>query len=93
MHEEDEAPFEESCLAALREMIRVNRNHPSILVWSMGNEIFFTRPETADKARRLVRKLVAASHEADPTRPAASGLTVACAVAYSVSSNPARTTW
>ena len=73
VHEEDEAPFEESCLAALREMIRVNRNHPSILVWSMGNEIFFTRPETADKARRLVRKLVAASHEADPTRPAASG--------------------
>ena len=73
LHEEDQAPFEESCIRALREMIRVNRNHPSIIVWSMCNEMFFSRPEVLDKARRLIRRLVAVSHECDDTRPAASG--------------------
>ena len=27
-------------------MIRIHRNHPSIIVWSMGNEAFFS-----DKSR------------------------------------------
>lgn len=73
VNEEDQRPFEEHCLQTLREMIRVNRNHPSIIVWSMGNEVFFSHPDVMDKARRLVRRLVALSHDLDPTRPAASG--------------------
>ena len=42
VHEEDENAFEESCKNTLAEMIRANRNHPSIIVWSMCNEPFFT---------------------------------------------------
>ena len=30
--------------ASLRDMIRINRNHPSIIVWSMDNEVFFSEP-------------------------------------------------
>ena len=70
---EDEAPFEENVKASLREMIRVHRNNPSIVVWSMCNEVFFTSPETLPKVRGFLKRLVAYSHELDPTRPAAIG--------------------
>lgn len=73
IHEEDEKEFEESCINTLKEMIRTNRNHPSIIVWSMSNEVFFSHKEVHEKARILIRRLVAVSHECDPTRPAASG--------------------
>lgn len=71
--EEDEAEFEESCARSLTEMIRVNRNHPSIIVWSMCNEPFFTDADTMEKAKALLRKLVELSHSLDSTRPAAIG--------------------
>lgn len=71
--EKDEAEFEESCIRALQEMIRTNRNHPSIIVWSMCNEPFFSTSEVMDKAKALIKRLIATSHEADPTRPAAVG--------------------
>lgn len=71
VHEEDFQPFEESCQQQLREMIRINRNHPSIVIWSMTNEAFFT--ENVDRAKNLVLSLVRLSHELDPTRPAAVG--------------------
>lgn len=70
---EDEAEFEESCARSLREMIRTNRNHPSIIVWSMCNEPFFTDAATTEKAKKLLGKLVELSHKLDPTRPAAIG--------------------
>ncbi len=71
--EEDEEEFEESCARSLMEMIRANRNHPSIIVWSMCNEPFFTDAATMEKAKRLLTKLVELSHQLDPTRPAAIG--------------------
>lgn len=70
-HAEDFAPFEESCRTTLGEMIRDNRNSPSIVVWSMTNEAFFTYH--IEKARALISDLVRLSHELDPTRPAAVG--------------------
>ena len=73
VNEEDEEEFEASCMQTLREMILVNRNHPSIIVWSMCNEPFFSSLEVLDKARALVRKLVEYSHELDDSRPAAVG--------------------
>jgi beta-galactosidase len=73
IRQEDEAEFEESCLRSLEEMIRANRNHPSIVVWSMCNEPFFTDAGTSEKMKALLQKLVAASHRLDPTRPAAIG--------------------
>lgn len=49
-----------------------DRNHPSILFWSIGNEIIERKKaeavETADKLAKLVRKL-------DPTRPVTSAIT------------------
>lgn len=73
VHEEDKAGFEESCLITLREMIRTNRNHPSIIVWSMSNEPFFSDEEVMEEARTLTVRLVEESRLLDPTRPAAVG--------------------
>jgi beta-galactosidase/beta-glucuronidase len=51
-------------------MIRINRNHPSIVVWGMDNEVYFTKKETMPQVRRLLKDMVALSHQLDPTRPA-----------------------
>ncbi len=69
----DQAGFEQSAMDALRDMIRVNRNHPSIINWSMGNEVFFTSSATLGKAKALASKLRDYSHQLDPTRKAALG--------------------
>ena len=37
----DAQAFEASALQQLEEMIRIHRNHPSIVAWSMCNEAFF----------------------------------------------------
>jgi beta-galactosidase len=71
--EADEPEFSESLRRALREMIRTQRNHPSIVTWSIGNEAFFSDDEVIDKAKALTSELVALAKELDPTRPAAVG--------------------
>jgi len=71
--EEDQAPFEAHVKESLREMIRINRNHPSIIVWSMSNEPYFSPAPVMPKVRALLAALVAESHDFDPTRPAAIG--------------------
>jgi hypothetical protein len=56
-------------------MIRIHRNHPSIIAWSMGNEDFFTGGP-ADKVIALLKSEVALTHKLDPLpvgRPAALG--------------------
>lgn len=70
---EDEKAFEESCKQALTDMIRINRNHPSIINWSMGNEVFFTAAGTQQKAKNLVNEMRNLSHKLDPTRKAGMG--------------------
>jgi hypothetical protein len=72
-HPQDQAPFEASVKQQLREMIRIHRNHPAIVVWSMGNETFFSDPAVMGKLRSFLAELVPLSHELDPTRPAAIG--------------------
>ncbi|OON27979.1 MULTISPECIES: glycoside hydrolase family 2 [unclassified Micromonospora] len=69
----DEAVFEQSAMDGLRDMIRVNRNHPSIINWSMGNEVFFTASTTLSKAKALVSRMRDYSHQLDPTRKAGMG--------------------
>jgi len=69
----DDAGFEASVKASLRDMIRIHRNHPSIIVWSMDNEVFFSDSSVMPKVRIFLTELVAYSHELDPTRPAAIG--------------------
>jgi hypothetical protein len=70
-NEKDFEGFEQSCINALVEMIRIHRNHPSIIAWSMTNEAFFTY--NIEEAKNLIRKLVDFAHQLDPTRPAAIG--------------------
>jgi hypothetical protein len=69
----DDAGFEASVKNAMREMIRIHRNHPSIIIWSTGNEDFFSAGEVMPKVRELLKKEVAYAHELDPTRPVAIG--------------------
>ncbi|MEU7914711.1 ricin-type beta-trefoil lectin domain protein [Microbispora bryophytorum] len=69
----DQSAFEQSAMDGLRDMIRVNRNHPSIINWSMGNEVFFTSSSTLNNARALVSKMRDYSHQLDPTRKAGLG--------------------
>jgi Glycosyl hydrolases family 2, TIM barrel domain/Glycosyl hydrolases family 2, sugar binding domain/Glycosyl hydrolases family 2 len=67
--------YDANVLASLTEMIRIHRNHPSIVVWSMGNEDFFNGGP-ADRVIALLKKSVALTHQLDPLpagRPAAIG--------------------
>lgn len=73
VEEKHEDAFEKSALQQLEEMIRIHRNHPSIVVWSMCNEAFFSASESMSGVRRLLKRMVDLSHRLDPTRPAAIG--------------------
>ena len=70
---EDQPEFEASVKAQLTEMIRIHRNHPSIVAWSMCNEPFFSADSVMPKVRTFLADLVDLSHKLDPTRPAALG--------------------
>lgn len=65
---EDQQTFEESVKMNLREMIRIHRNHPSIIAWSLCNEPFFTEGSTIGRVRTFLKELTALSHTLDPTR-------------------------
>ena len=69
----DQAPFEANVLQQLGEMIRIYRNHPSVIVWSMANEVEFTASSVNQKTKDLLTRMIAATHQADPTRSAALG--------------------
>jgi beta-galactosidase len=56
----------------LRALIRRDRNHPSVVMWSIGNEIVEQNDSTAGPA--LAAELTEMSHEEDPTRPTVSGM-------------------
>ena len=71
--EADQLPFEESVIRSLRDMIRINRNHPSIICWSLCNEVYFSDGRVMPKVRDFLRRLTKVVHDADPTRPAAVG--------------------
>jgi beta-galactosidase len=58
--------FEEWWEPDLLSMIRRDRNHPSIVIWSAGNEVPDQVKETGSE---VMRKLVETFHKEDPTRP------------------------
>ncbi len=65
--------FDEWSERDVRDMVRRDRNHPSIIMWSIGNEVpEQSRPEGREEARRLVRFF----HEEDPTRPTTSAFNI-----------------
>jgi beta-galactosidase len=69
----DRPDFEASVLQQTAEMIRIHRNHPSIVVWSASNEPFFTVGEAMAPMRDFLKRQVAFMRTQDPTRPIAIG--------------------
>jgi beta-galactosidase len=59
--------FERDLVAQLRQ----NRNHPSIVMWSVGNEI---GEQTDSKGAEVLKPLVDLCHREDPTRPVTAAL-------------------
>lgn len=53
-------------LGQLKTMIDRDRNHPSVILWSVGNEEWGV--EWSDKGERIVRELSDLCHRLDPTR-------------------------
>ena len=57
----------------LRAMIRRDRNHPSVILWSIGNEVYEQRD---GKNAPLAKQLADIAHDEDPTRPVTMALHV-----------------
>ncbi|HET9131541.1 MAG TPA: glycoside hydrolase family 2 TIM barrel-domain containing protein, partial [Terriglobia bacterium] len=53
-----------------RSQIRRDRNHPSVILWSIGNEIGEQRDE---KGHKVAAELASIAHQEDPTRPVSAG--------------------
>lgn len=64
--------FEEWSHRDMRDTIDRDRNHPSVILYSVGNEIHDTPKE--ELAKRILKGLIAVCHNADPTRPATQAL-------------------
>ncbi len=70
----EQQTFDSNVITQLREMVKINRNHPSIVIWSMCNEVFFPTGGSQDTLKKgLLEKMVAVCHQQDSTRLAAIG--------------------
>lgn len=62
--------FDDWSEADMRSLVRHYRNHPSVIMWSIGNEV----PEQAAKSgSEIAHRLTAYSHDEDPLRPTSYG--------------------
>jgi beta-galactosidase len=64
--------FEDWSAIDTRDTVRRDRNHPSIILYSAGNEIHDT--PNAELSKRILAGLVAVFHANDPTRPVTQAL-------------------
>ena len=58
--------FDEHAISDMRQIILRDRNHPCVIMWSIGNEIDEQRTPDGWKVARMLND---AAHEIDPTRP------------------------
>jgi beta-galactosidase len=63
----DSDAFLESSDQQLRELVRQNSNHPSVMLWGLGNEIYHNDAVSA----RVLDAMQEAAHREDPSRPTA----------------------
>ncbi|RHW18494.1 DUF4982 domain-containing protein [Sphingomonas gilva] len=61
--------------ADLRSMLRRDRNHPSVILWSIGNEV--GEQYTGEDGAKIARRLVSIVREEDPTRPTTTAMNYA----------------
>lgn len=54
----------------LRDMIKRDRNHPSVVMWSIGNEI---KEQQKKHGGTMAKQLTDICHDEDPTRPVTAG--------------------
>jgi beta-galactosidase len=64
--------FDEWSERDTRDLIRRDRNHPSVVMWSIGNEI--PEQRSAENGEKMAARLAAFVHEEDPTRPVVSAM-------------------
>lgn len=57
----------------LRDMVVKDRNHPSVVMYSIGNEVGETSQE---RGIELTRRMTAHLHDLDPTRPVTCGINI-----------------
>ena len=63
--------FDEWSERDLVSMIHRDRNHPSVILWSIGNEI---KEQAAPHGGAMAKRLADMCHREDPTRPVTSGV-------------------
>ncbi|MGB3152541.1 MAG: glycoside hydrolase family 2 TIM barrel-domain containing protein, partial [Maribacter sp.] len=67
--------WQENTKNMLREIIVQNQNHPSIIIWSLGNEMYwlpdFEGGDDTDKMNVFLKELNTIAHDIDPSRKTA----------------------
>ena len=62
---EDTPAFRANAAQQLRELIAQTYNHPAVVLWGLGNEVYADDPKVA----RVLRELHEGAKQADPSRP------------------------
>ena len=62
--------FDDWSEADMRSIVRHYRNHPSVIMWSIGNEVMEQMKESGVE---IAHRLTAYCHDEDPTRPTSLG--------------------